>query len=56
MTVDADQPLDGSTASRPPHSVSGSSVPLALRLASRREAASSLSSADRVTGDPISSC
>ena len=46
----------GSTARRPPHSVSGSSLPLALRLASSREAASSFSSGDRLTGVPSSGC
>src|SRR5204863_7002997 len=46
-----------STASRPPHKVSGISVPLAFNEASRREATSSLSSADMpLAGAPSRAC
>src|SRR3954454_22772652 len=45
-----------STDRRPPHRVSGISLPVAFRLASRRDAASSLSSGDTLRGEPRITC
>src|SRR5436190_16886625 len=45
-----------STARRPPHRLSGISLPVALRLASSLDAASSLSSGETLRGEPRIAC